>query len=1038
MINYASYTGEVNAFTARHACDWIDETLLPSDYATISGNTAYTFSNVTVFSLDEYDLNCAVNPFNNTAYRQAVSDLVQVNKASWLALNLGGGGAAAYSPISCDVLANSGIEWYDSATKNLWTLGYSGAFGLLMGQVGTVGGYNPVVDPLNSSCFTWAFKSSYLSTGPGGEPIMPNDQVYVYARSDDVAARLNLGTYLEDQCGNEFSDWGAANQATVNAALTAAGYSNLVGKQPRIEVYVYPITHSVGDAYVMVDYHFEAYTGGWSLGATPDNMEIYLSLYAGSKYDFTIPYLPNYGSVIDTTFDGYLDNMEASTYIGTPTQSPGGANGAGSGMYWCYQTQMQLMGNAWLIPMWYYTEMSPCLTTDYQNINEVGVGYANWFSFLEAYPTSGSPGASTDTLYFGMRGGLLNPNIISASWLWDWYPLGEIYDSLAAGNPYNVTQLIPYLADAFNETTWYNTETTATNTLLNIHLRSDVWWQDLPAGPGGTGSAQEPSVTNGRNGYTLDNDSLINGPVTNMPFTALDVAFSLAYYAIGNLFTDVHVGESASNIDHITISSIYAPYWASASSTSAGLPWANETYIEAADGVTPTTPYCPYINAYETLPQYENNIVQFNSTLDPYTVQVYLSSTMTWLAYYRVLGVPILPDYIFSHLALASWPTIDIQGHPWTTTDVTAMVMTPLSFSTSGADILYGTGPYIWVGQPTTGQYEFIPYNDGASYEGITEQHGYFWQPVRDADLLSVGHDPENVVTFKPGNSSTTSTPGFPYGQAGLALTEWVQNWLPTTVTVNFYFSVTYSEYNASGWSTPVSFNTATNTATLPASSLVAQHWWLPSLTSETVYEPQATPLSEGLMGKNAIPKIKNALWLILETDFVVTYTWTPDPAASPSAPGSSQQMLFASGSYLPNGVSTWDPNERPGPWWTLPACLYYPKYPYEIINFLWAEIPTTGYGLDGDMGGAKQLISPYPGADGAVNLKDLTVIATSYLKKGIVWTSGIFDPTDSLHRADINGDGSVNLKDLTFIALEYLKTYTLGTPLSLPTPPPA
>jgi hypothetical protein len=1011
MVNYGTYTGMINAFMAGQI-DWINnnEPLLPVDYNQIYNNPTYTFGFVNYLTLDEYDLNCAVLPFSNTMYREAVSDLVNANngKVNFINMYFGGAGAApAYSPIAANIPANSigGIQWYNSATAALWQGSYQDAFLRLMAS-----GLTPIPAPGNPACFTWQFASPFPNPGPNGAPAMSNSMVYVYAVSDKVPARLYLGTYLQQQLGPNFAAWGAINQAFVNGQLVAAGYPGLVGLQPTIEVTVVPVAQPVAYMWVMHNYQFEVYTGEWCLRKDcPDNLELWLSEYAASRYGFTVPNLSNYGSITDAVYDTDVFNMKASSTIGTPTTM-------GTGSYWCYMAQMQLMSNAWLIPMWYYTFYSPCLTSDYQNINEVGEGFANWWSFLNAYPTSTttygtSPGYATNSMILGMSNGFLNPNIISDLWRWDWNALNEIYDPLVRTSPYNVTQILPYLADAFNESTWTNTATGANNTVMNIHLRSDVWWQDLPYKL--------------RNSYTLDNDSLINGPVTNMPFTALDVAFTLAYYALGNLFTSVNAGDSVQNIDHITISSIYQPYFQGAGATTAGIPWANETYILSVLGLPASAVWCPYINPYETLAQYENNIVQFSPTLDPYTVQAYLSSAMTWKAYYTILGVPIIPWYIFSHLALGAWPTIDLQGNPWTTTDVTAMDMTPTSFSASGADILYGTGPYIWVGQPVSGEYEFIPYVEGVTYEGLTEANGYFWQPVRDADTVALGHDPENVVTFKPGNSTATA--------ASLCLTEWVQNWLPTTVTVNFYFSVTYSEYNASGWSTPMSFNTATNTATLPASSLVAQHWWLPSLTSETVYEPAATPLSEGLMGKNAIPKIKNAQWLILETDFEWSYTWTPDP--SPGL-GTTQTLSGASGSYLPNGLSTWDPNERPAPWWTLPACWYYPGYPYEIINLLASEIPTTGYMLEGDIGGAKQLISPYPGADGAVNLKDLTVIATSYLKKGIVWTSGSFDPTDSTHRADIDGNGAVNLKDLTYLALEYLKSYSFGKPPT--TPPPA
>ena len=56
----------------------------------------------------------------------------------------------------------------------------------------------------------------------------------------------------------------------------------------------------------------------------------------------------------------------------------------------------------------------------------------------------------------------------------------------------------------------------------------------------------------------------------------------------------------------------------------------------------------------------------------------------------------------------------------------------------------------------------------------------------------------------------------------------------------------------------------------------------------------------------------------------------------------------------------------------------------------------------------------PYLGADGLVNIKDLTTV-TGHWTALVPWT-GTFDPTDPLHRADVNGDDLVNIKDLTIV----------------------
>jgi hypothetical protein len=179
------------------------------------------------------------------------------------------------------------------------------------------------------------------------------------------------------------------------------------------------------------------------------------------------------------------------------------------------------------------------------------------------------------------------------------------------------------------------------------------------------------------------------------------------------------------------------------------------------------------------------------------------------------------------------------------------------------------------------------------------------------------------------------------------------------------------------------------------------------------------------------VPKSSSTTWIILETDFELTYTWQPNPSEPSGSPGNSQNMLFASGSYLPNGASVWDPNERPGPWWKLLPCVFYPGYPYEVINL---------NALPGDINGQPNLlVSPYPGAGlpgqtyGIVNVKSVLPIVLNWLAHPVAW-NGIVNPTDPVHRADINSDGIVNVRDVNYVAKEWLHTWQYGTP---PSPPP-
>jgi hypothetical protein len=77
------------------------------------------------------------------------------------------------------------------------------------------------------------------------------------------------------------------------------------------------------------------------------------------------------------------------------------------------------------------------------------------------------------------------------------------------------------------------------------------------------------------------------------------------------------------------------------------------------------------------------------------------------------------------------------------------------------------------------------------------------------------------------------------------------------------------------------------------------------------------------------------------------------------------------------------------------------------------------------DIAGATSIAFPYPGADGVVNLKDITLIALNWLQKVPAGTN----PTSSLARADIIDQGVVNLKDVTPIALYWLAKWTNTPP---------
>jgi outer membrane protein assembly factor BamB len=85
-----------------------------------------------------------------------------------------------------------------------------------------------------------------------------------------------------------------------------------------------------------------------------------------------------------------------------------------------------------------------------------------------------------------------------------------------------------------------------------------------------------------------------------------------------------------------------------------------------------------------------------------------------------------------------------------------------------------------------------------------------------------------------------------------------------------------------------------------------------------------------------------------------------------------------------------------------------------------------------GDIAGVKDPMTapvtlPYFGADGRVNLGDLFLVAFNW-QKTVSWT-GKIDPTDALHRADINGSGKIDICDLMAVSFKLKELPWTNTP---------
>ncbi len=290
---YSSFTSEFSDLQAQ-AIDFVDEILAPSQYAAISGNPTFTTGYVPQYSLREYDLNDYVAPFNNTYYRRGLTYLIDRNY--FINTYLPGSATPAYSPIACD-----GPYYPAAAMQSLYPPSNASAYLAFMQS-----GFTLIPDPTDPTHYcTWTFKSPYPTTGPNGEPTVPDGQIEIYARTEQLE-RTEQGTYLQQVCQYGLPAWAAANPTDpvfTTYPLPKSGSTTLL---PRIIVNVYNYKRATCSQYVFSDYDFQVYTGGWSLSSTPDFLQFYTYQYAPSNLGFA-PGVHNYGSCeMQTTPNGFL------------------------------------------------------------------------------------------------------------------------------------------------------------------------------------------------------------------------------------------------------------------------------------------------------------------------------------------------------------------------------------------------------------------------------------------------------------------------------------------------------------------------------------------------------------------------------------------------------------------------------------------------------------------------------------------------------------------------------------------------------------
>jgi hypothetical protein len=1028
---YPDYSTEFTNFKSGTAFDVMDWPLMPTDLATLRSidpnNLTYMESYFSEFGLFEYDLNDQVMPTNLPAFRVALSYLANkyffINYFSGLA----GSATPADSPIaSCTGYYNPSCPPYGTPrTSDGATLGGSGpndyadmldAYEYLCLALGT-----PVPDPGPIpggvyGNYWWTWTSPYPTPSVNyGFPALANGHLLVFARASSPARALQ-GTYLEELLERALPNWINTNKAylqTLSPPYTLPPGCN--GVHIYVDDYITSRTICFSQAMSSMgphQYRYNVYTGGWSLTRDPDFLQYYTSRYSSTVVSMMAH---NYGGFMDPKFDTMITGIpgQPNTGLLVTTAADGDPyfntlnsyhNTIGNATYWAYSAQIEMMqpSECALIPMWYATGDEACLAADDGVVNTVGFGLNGGATMLNAFNRlAGTPGYWEPAGQYseGFQSDWSTGNPITAPWVWDWDVLSEIYDTLLSVNPYFISQDRPYIADNWTYGTWNagaapnNELSSGICTTITFSLREDVFWQDVPY-----------TV---RNPITWNDSSQINGPFQGVPFTPVDVAFSIMYLRDLDLYDTTENGILVDGVvDHVIMNPCWESLWNTCLNPSTGIPvWFNTTAIDNIYGAQfPDGSPLTWTRTDNTAAAGGN--VQFSSSVDPESIEVCFTGAMGWLGLHRVgSDFPIIPFHIWSQIAQDSWDYMGttLPGAGWFDPEPSAY------------NVLYGTGPYILTSHVPTVSFTFIANVRGASYGSLPggETVGYFWDsPARTQDVSPVpssniggtanGTDTE-AIYWKQGTNTLWYTPGQIVNKDNGTIDVTVQCWLDYlgwNPTLGAWVRVPgQTGPNATSTSTGIVIGVNETVQiwehsaklTFPSWCSYIDVWeaYLITVTSQTTQPCQ-------LIGRQS---------------FGGDFYAGPTPGYQPFVFTPLQMMFSDNGFsyYASKGIQT------------------------EMININHLAGDISGgetWAIPGEPGspGSKMPAEPYGGSDHKIGLSDLMLVAFNWNKK-VPWAGNDFNAEDAVHRADITQAGTVGLAALMQVAFHWNQAWTDNPP---------
>jgi len=476
MKIYGDYASEYLAFQAQEI-DLMDWPLAAGDYNWLETNDPthefYNAVGYADFGGWEVDINNQQYPTDLLSVRQALSYLV--DKRYFINTYIGSTVA-----VKADSPTEHLSAWYNPYCDDLYNqaprttvlpfpddlIDFQAARNLLHDDLGACIYPCPVCGSTDHCSWLWPAK-----------PVDPHGYVnragalLVFARSEDPN-RANLGAFLKSTL-----------EVDLPNAQMALGYPPNERCMIHVDLYTVPRAECKREA--MGEYRYHLYTGGWGLTRDPDNLAF---CYGTDQVWKPIYYAPNYPCYTNPLFDEAWDNAEMQAT-------------AAEAVPYVFECQKIIMDDAAIIPVWLTAGYKAYLSKWDGVVSMAGRGPHNFWTLLNARLRTGA--GTGDTIRYGFMNDIASLSPIHASWVWDWYTMENIYDSLISFNPYNVAEDIPWMA-SWEIGTWDGD----TKTKLTFHLRDDIVWQDVP--------------------YKADRKYAQQvGPFTGVPVTTKDVAFTM-------------------------------------------------------------------------------------------------------------------------------------------------------------------------------------------------------------------------------------------------------------------------------------------------------------------------------------------------------------------------------------------------------------------------------------------------------------------------------------------------------------------------------